>query len=316
MLFLGLVCELYKDLIIFIEFRRVFKILQAIICSMPENNNYFNEPGDNWRLVFSPPGPGNLNMAADEALMESAVENMSTPTLRLYSWEPACLSLGYAQSFSEVDEVSLQNHGWTLVRRPTGGRAILHTDEITYSITGRLDDPFFSGSILDSYRRLATGLVAALSNLGVQADMKELKEGPLQKSSSEAVCFEVASNYEITYDGKKLIGSAQSRRRGGFLQHGSLPLFGRLDRINDAIRYNSESEKQDAKIRLLEHATTLETVLGHSVPWPQAAAAFVDGFRTALGIEFTETNLSEFELVKVDRLISEKYGNPDWNKRR
>jgi lipoyl(octanoyl) transferase len=316
MLFPGIVCELYKDLIIFTEFSRIFKILQAIICAMPDTTNSHTELGHNWRLIFSPPASGDMNMAADEALMESAVENMLTPTLRLFSWEPACLSLGYAQSYSEVDEASLQNHGWTLVRRPTGGRAILHTDEITYSITGRLDDPFFSGSILDSYRRLATGLVAALSNLGVQADMKELKDGSLQNSSSDAVCFEVASNYEITYEGKKLIGSAQSRRRGGFLQHGSLPLFGRLDRINDAILYNSESEKQDAKIRLLKHATTLESILGRVVLWQQSADAMVDGFRTALGIEFSEINLSDLELAKVGRLISEKYGNPDWNKRR
>jgi lipoate-protein ligase A len=274
------------------------------------------ESSDTWRLILSPPAPGDWNMAVDEALMESAVQNDLAPTLRLYSWEPPCLSLGYAQSVSDVNEVLLAEHGWTLVRRPTGGRAILHTDEITYSITGRLEDPIFSGSILESYHRLAAALLSAITFLDVTADLKEIKDPSTQNGGTDAVCFEVASNYEITYQGKKLIGSAQARRNQGFLQHGSLPLFGNLDRINEVIRYPSAEERNSAKDRLLKHATTLETVLGFRVSWQKAADAFIAGFQKALGIEFERSKLSVEETERVQQLKNEKYGNRDWNERR
>lgn len=269
-----------------------------------------------WRLLLSPPAPGDWNMAVDEALMESAVQNGSPPTLRLFSWDPPCLSLGYAQSVSDVNDKSLAEYGWTLVRRPTGGRAILHTDEITYSITGRLDDPTFSGSILESYRRLAAALLSTITLLGVTADLKEIKDSPPNMGVSDAVCFEVASNYEITCQGKKLIGSAQGRRNQGFLQHGSLPLFGNLDRINEVIQYPSLEERNIAKIRLQEHATTLESVLGYRVSWQSAADAFIAGFHETLGIEFVSSFLSLEETRRAQQLKDEKYGNRDWNERR
>jgi lipoate-protein ligase A len=275
-----------------------------------------NESSDSWRLLLTPPSPGDWNMALDVALMESAVENGSPPTLRLFSWDPPCLSLGYAQSVSEVDEQSLVKHGWTLVRRPTGGRAILHADELTYSITGRLEDPMFHGSILESYLRLSAALVSALSFLGVDADIKEIKDVPPQNSGSDAVCFEVASNYEITYRGKKLIGSAQARRNQGFLQHGSLPLIGDLNRINDVIQYSSDDVRNASKKRLLEHATTLESILGYRVSWEQAAEAMEKGFRKALGVDFFRSDLSDGEMEKSIKLKAEKYGNQDWIKRR
>lgn len=269
-----------------------------------------------WRLILSPPAPGDWNMAVDEALMESTVQNGSPPTLRLFSWDPPCLSLGYAQSVTDVNEKSLAEFGWTLVRRPTGGRAILHTDEITYSISGRLDDPIFSGSILESYRRLAAALLSAIACLGVTADLKEIKDRSPNNGVADAVCFEVASNYEITCQGKKLIGSAQARRNQGFLQHGSLPLFGNLDRINEVIRYPSLEERNMAKIRLREHATTLETVMGYRVSWKSAADAFIAGFQETLGIEFERSKLSVKETERVQQLNNEKYGNRDWNERR
>ncbi len=255
-------------------------------------------------------------MAVDEALMESAVQNDSPPTLRLFSWDPPCLSLGYAQSVSDTNKESLAELGWTLVRRPTGGRAILHTDEITYSITGRLDDPIFSGSILESYRRLAAALLSAIAYLNVAADLKEIKDPSPINGVTDAVCFEIASNYEITCQGKKLIGSAQARRNYGFLQHGSLPLFGDLDRINEVIRYPSLEERNAAKIRLLEHATTLETVLGYRVSLEKAADAFKAGFQRTLGIEFESSVLSMEETGRAEQLKNEKYGNRDWNARR
>src|SRR5512137_3016795 len=164
-----------------------------------------------WRLILDPPARGAWNMAVDESLLEHTGRGESLPTLRLYAWEPACLSLGYAQPFADVDATRLQEHGWDAVRRPTGGRAILHTDELTYSITAPLNEPRVLGTVLESYNRLAQALLAAVKSLGVPVEMKEHDIGKANQALGP-VCFEVPSAYEITVSGKKLIGSAQARR--------------------------------------------------------------------------------------------------------
>ena len=106
-------------------------------------------------------------MAVDEAIFEASTRGDVPPTLRLYAWEPACLSLGYAQPVADVDEARLHANGWELVRRPTGGRAILHTDELTYSVTGPQDEPILAGEIMSSYRRLSSAILAAVEQIGV-----------------------------------------------------------------------------------------------------------------------------------------------------
>ena len=122
-----------------------------------------------WRLLQSPAQPGAWNMALDEAIFEAAGRREVLPTLRLYAWQPACLSLGYGQPITDVDLEALAAQGWGLVRRPTGGRAILHIDELTYSVSGPQDEPRLRGSILESYRTLSAALLAGLLRLGIQA---------------------------------------------------------------------------------------------------------------------------------------------------
>ena len=220
---------------------------------------------DQWRLLTTPPARGAWNMAVDEAILESAGRGESLPTLRLYAWNPACLSLGYAQPFGDVNLPALAAHGWEIVRRPTGGRAILHTDELTYSVTAPLDEPRVSGTILESYSRLANALIRAVRELGLPVEMQENE--PVEKRGNNPVCFEVPSTYEITVGGKKLIGSAQARRKEGVLQHGSLPLYGDLTRITQALIFSDDSARQRAASRLLERATTVETVLNRIIDW-------------------------------------------------
>ena len=117
-----------------------------------------------------------------KTLLEAADRDSSLPTLRLYAWEPACLSLGYAQPITDVDIPRLQARGWELVRRPTGGRAILHTDEITYSVIGPLDEPRLAGTVLESYSRLAEALEEALRLLGLPVEVQEHAETSQQDS--------------------------------------------------------------------------------------------------------------------------------------
>lgn len=268
-----------------------------------------------WRLLLSPPAQGSWNMAVDEAILEGVIQGSSLPTLRLFAWQPACLSLGYAQSANEVDLQALQAEGWGIVRRPTGGRAILHIDEITYSVIAPISDPRMAGGVLESYQRISRALLLALQYLDVPAvSQKEYSASPTAGVKGP-VCFEVPSNYEITVEGKKLIGSAQARRKEGVLQHGSLPLYGDITRITRALVYPDETTRRQAAERVSTRALTVETAIGRAIPWETAAEAFISAFTTALNLSLVQADLSETELASARTLEAEKYAHPDWTYR-
>ena len=269
---------------------------------------------DHWRLLLTPPARGAWNMAVDEAVLNSIGNGASLPTLRLYAWTPACLSLGRAQPFADVDVHRLRARGWDVVRRLTGGRAILHINELTYSVAGPAAHPLLAGSVLESYNRLARALLAAVHAIGLEVKMKEGKAD--ESGKSNPVCFEVPSTYEITVEGgKKLIGSAQARRREGVLQHGSLPLTGDLARITEALTFADESARKDAATRLLARAATVESVLGRAVDWETAARALVRAFEVELKITLERGELSREEISRTEELVREKYDHPSWTGR-
>lgn len=267
-----------------------------------------------WRLILDPPAPGAWNMAVDEAILNAATQGNVPPTLRLYAWNPACLSLGYAQPISDVDEKRLEEFGWDMVRRPTGGRAILHTDELTYSVCGPEHEPVLNGDILSSYQRLSAAILAALENIGVGVQALPQEKNPVSKTP-EPVCFEIPSNYEITANGKKLVGSAQARRQGGVLQHGTLPLYGDLARIVQVLRFPNPVSRAQAAERLLERATTIQTALGRLVDWQLAADSFIRAFSETLKLELLPGSLTESEQLLAHQLLEEKYANPSWIKK-
>lgn len=254
-------------------------------------------------------------MAVDEAILEATAGGNLPPTLRLYAWNPPCLSLGYAQPVTDVDKGKLAALGWDLVRRPTGGRAILHTDELTYAVIGPQSEPRLQGSILESYQRISRALLKALTLLGLPAQAHPLPSGEQNGDSKGPVCFEVPSNYEITIHGKKLVGSAQARKREGVLQHGTLPLWGNLTRITQVLCFTMESERERAAARLDSRATTIEAELGYRVGWDEAAQAFVSAFQQELALSLTPASLSDAELVRAEELVRDKYGNREWTER-
>ena len=271
-------------------------------------------PKTTWRLIEHPPSGGPWNMAVDEAILEGVYSGKSMPTLRLYGWQPACLSLGYAQPFSEVDSDALTAKGWEIVRRPTGGRAILHVDELTYAIIGPESDPRMAGSVLDSYLRLSEALLEALRLIGLSPEANE-KTPDKTKGTFNPVCFEVPSNYEITVNGKKLIGSAQARRKGGILQHGALPLYGDLTRILTALTFEDESARERAKDRLLAHATTVEIELGKTPDWTETAEAYIKAFSSTLNLDLVPGELSPDETLRAEELLEQKYRHTSWTQR-
>jgi lipoate-protein ligase A len=265
-----------------------------------------------WRLIIDEAHEGAYNMAFDEALLLSAATKHTPPTLRLYSWDPATLSLGFAQPSADVDRERLQKQGWGLVRRPTGGRAILHTDELTYSLTAPQDDPYLSGSLLESYRKISVALLAALRRLNIEANGDKHYGDAPTTGHQNPVCFESPSNYEITAQGKKLIGSAQARKHGGILQHGSLPLYGDITRITWALKYDNENERARAANQVVSRAITTASVLPVPPSWHTATQAFVEGFMESFDIVLLESKPTEEEAKTAAQLFTSKYASDAW----
>ncbi len=238
---------------------------------------------ENWRLLMHPPAAGAWNMAVDEAILEAVGRGESPPTLRLYAWSPPCLSLGRNQPAALVDEERLRAKGWHWVRRPSGGGAILHTDELTYAVIAPADHPLMRGGVLASYRRIAAALVDALRALGVPA---EVAGSAAEHAPAPDVCFTRPSDYEIHVGGRKILGSAQARRGGAVLQHGSLPLWGDLGRIAEALRFEDEAARRAEAASVRQKAITVAEALGREVEWAEVARAFRIAFAGSLGTTF------------------------------
>ena len=252
-------------------------------------------------------------MAIDEAILTAVAEGEAPCTLRFFAWEPPCLSIGYSQAADEVDITKCQRAEVDFVRRPTGGRAILHTDELTYSIVAPQDEPRVIGGVVESYRRLSAGLVKGLRLLGIDVAQAEAKHG--QDADVSAACFDAPSAYEVTAAGKKLVGSAQVRRKGTVLQHGSLPLQGDITRICHYLVVPSEERREELRQELRARATSLELVLGRVVPFVRVVEALVKGFSEALNLCLEPGELSEHELALVQQFRREKYTAEAWNLR-
>jgi lipoate-protein ligase A len=253
-------------------------------------------------------------MALDEAILEAVSNRDSPPTLRFYAWDPPCISLGVAQSIHDVDLERLGAKGWDLVRRSTGGRAILHTDELTYSIIAPSDNTHVAGGVLESYRHLSQGLVAGLQRLGMTVEIEPEKQLSIQERGNP-VCFQAPSAYEITVNHKKLLGSAQVRRRSGILQHGTLPLSGDITRICEVLQFEDDGARAAAAAALLDRAATVEDLLGEPVPWDHAAAAMREGFQQALKIQIDIGELTHEELIRAEDLQRERFTNAQWTER-
>lgn len=264
-------------------------------------------PPATWRLLHSAPIDGAANMALDEAILHAVATGLVPPTLRFYAWEPACLSLGRAQPMADVDLPALRSAGFDLVRRPTGGKSILHVDELTYSVVAPQTEPRVAGTIVESYRRLSKGLVRGFEMLnvtGIAADRRA--ESP---HSQGAVCFESPSDYEITIGGRKLVGSAQMRARSVMLQHGALPLRGDVARICPLLRTCPDAERVRAR------AATIAEALGHPVAWQEAADAMAAGFAEALNLHLKPGKLTDQERAQAVDLRAKKYATLKWTER-
>lgn len=228
-----------------------------------------------WQVIRSVPASGSENMARDEELLQAAVKGHLSPTLRFYTWSPPAVSLGHFQRTEAIDVGYAHDRGWDVVRRPTGGRAVLHQHELTYSVTlppGVVD----GAGVRTSYSVLVGALNAGLDQLLREAVPARQEPAPTcDAQTNRAVnCFALASECDTIVPDGKLVGSAQVRRGGALLQHGSILL-------------DAEPEAWSALFGTAGRLVTLQQLLGRTVPLPEVVAAIIEGFST-FGVTWTE----------------------------
>lgn len=248
----------------------------------------------NWRLLIDPPQSGLENMATDEAILESCNQGISLPTVRLYEWKVPTLSVGCFQKADDTLKYCLETE-IPFVRRITGGRAVLHSDEITYSIICSEDERLFGEGISAVYRIISQCLLEALKDIGVNADMASPQSGLGAKAYGHIKnsCFHSPSRYEIIIDNKKLVGSAQRRLKKAFLQHGSI-LFG-IDKELLSSLFGKEALSRMAWVGLYSNITKHEF-----------KTLLIDKIKQGLNIRLAAGELSGKEIYLRNKLMQEK----------
>ena len=270
-----------------------------------------------WYFIHSGPCSPSFNMAMDEALLNWHSEKLIPPVIRFYEWEPATLSIGYFQQVhKDIDLDEVRRQGLGFVRRPTGGRAVLHEHELTYSIIVEEDYPNMPQSVTEAYRVLSEGLLLGFRNLGLDAyfsvpDTAEKKED--LKRPKSAVCFDAPSWYELVVEGRKVAGSAQTRQKGVILQHGAILLDMDEEKLLSLFKFADEEAREKMRQKLPEKAVAMNRLVDKPFTIEQCVGAFKSGFQDSLGIELIPYELTEAQLAYIEQLEKEKYANDEWN---
>ena len=261
-------------------------------------------PNATWRLLRDGSADGAWNMAVDEALLEDyeASAEARAPTFRLYGWSPAAMSLGKSQrAAGAYDTTVLKAEGIDLVRRPTGGEAVLHEHERTYAVVGRAGEAPFAARPMDTYREIAGALAAALQGLGIPA-RSVAPEGGSSQGRRGTVCFDRIGAWEIAWSDRKVIGSSQFRRRRSFLQHGSIPI--RLDpaRLGRVTGMTVDGSR----------FADLTTAAGRAISADELDQALIAAFESAFATTLVPGGLTEGEALRAAELRCWKYDSMAW----
>ncbi len=251
-------------------------------------------------------------MAVDEAVFREIIRKTSPPTLRFYGWRTPAVSIGrFQDARKEIDIEACRKLGIDLVRRPTGGKAVLHEQELTYAVIAGDDSPLFPPDILETYRIISNCIAQGLAECGIRAEMKADGRAAADEPLGTA-CFSVPSRYELLVAGRKICGSAQTRSHGVFLQHGALLMAFDPGRTCAVILPHRDRERQADRLRnsvtsVREHATI------PSADEEILCRAIRDGFTQVLGIRFREGALTSEEEALKTELMTKKYGSASWN---
>ncbi len=264
------------------------------------------------RFIDTGENNGAMNMAIDEALLILEKKRGNPPAVRVYKFVPPTLSIGYFQSMKrEIDTAKCKEKGFDYVRRPTGGRAVLHDKELTYSVTVASPHPIMDMSLLDSFHFISKGIIKAINLLGGNAYFSSREDSEISSPS----CFAAPTFSDILLNGKKIVGSAQMRNKNGLLQHGSILYHVNVDDIFYCFNMD-DSKKKRLSALSKKKISSLSDELGKEITFDMVKEAFMKGMESVFNEEFEIAALSEEEKALANKLYAEKYSTDQWNFKR
>jgi lipoate-protein ligase A len=254
---------------------------------------------DYWRLIEHDLCPGDFNMGADLVLLNSCENGTAPSTLRLYGWQTPTLSIGHNQNIDkEINIKHCRDLEIPVVRRPTGGKAILHGNEITYAIAVASNNPVFLGGIRESLKTIGSALIQGLEELEISGSI--LNEGNYSSSPEKLnspACFASLNQFEILVDGKKLVGSAQKRTRKAFIQHGSILIDFDAELFISLLKINNTYSSKELIDKLHSSVVTLNQIRDEKFKFDEAVKALQIGFQKALPGNWSKGKLSNEEEI-------------------
>jgi lipoate-protein ligase A len=270
-----------------------------------------------WRILNTGKMSPAMNMAVDEAIFIGVKEKRSLPAIRFYGWNPPSISFGYNQKFSkEIDLKALKKFGFGYVRRPTGGRAVLHDEEVTYSVITPISEEL-SGSILESYSEISRALARGLKNLGIEVEFEKSELSSNHQRQAANPCFSSSSRFELNYQKKKIVGSAQVRKDNTLLQHGSILLQKNQSKLAYVIPNLSDEQHERLAVYLSKKTIAINEILNEPVNFDDAVSAMINGFKMTWQTDefMVSEDIEKWEKEKAEFLANTKYLTVEWDKR-
>lgn len=238
-----------------------------------------------------------FNMGLDEAILMAVAERRVPPTIRFYGWKPHAISIGYFQGIhEEVNLEACREKGVDVVRRITGGGAVFHAAEVTYSIVIPESHPLSRPSILDSYRIICSGIIEGLSQLGIEAEFAPIND--------------------IIAGGKKISGNAQTRKKNCILQHGTILLSVDVDTMFSLLKVPQEKARGKLIQEVKARVTSVENLLGSTIGFDKTVLALEQGFSSALDLVLSEAEPTHEETISAATIATEKFASPEWTYKR
>lgn len=266
---------------------------------------------ESWFFLDSGHLDAATNMALDEALLQWHSAKKIPPTLRFYGWKNPSLTVGHFQNVNKtIDFSGIEKHHCDFVRRLTGGSAVLHDDELTYSIVVSEAHPKIPQTVNQAYFVLSQGILEGYRNLGIEADfaLPDVKE-----RERSAVCFETPAIYEMLVDGKKLTGNAQTRKNGVLLQHGSIPMSFDDKMLFDLFAFSTDRSRERQREKFVQKAISINEITKKKHSYAMLRDAFLRGFQKGLDITTETFTLSKEQWDYIHFLADTKYRTDAWN---
>ncbi|MFS0780957.1 biotin/lipoate A/B protein ligase family protein [Bacillus sp. 1P06AnD] len=272
---------------------------------------------EKWLFIDSGNCSPGYNMAMDEMLLQWHSEGKIPPVIRFYGWNPATLSIGYFQKAEkEIDLQKVKDQGLGFVRRATGGRAVLHEHELTYSVIVTEEHPKMPKNVTDAYRVISEGILKGFLNLDFDAYFavpKTEEEHQRLKDPRSSICFDAPSWYELVVEGRKVAGSAQTRQKGVILQHGSILLDLEIDKLFDLFLFKNDRIKERMMKSFSSKAVAINDLSERKVTLEEAKQAFREGFAEGLDVDLEALVLTDEQEQAIQALSKEKYESEAWN---